>query len=213
MSSAKNVWVKERASAQQEMLDVFSRWQVKAQRDEWIEFYSGWVYFEDGDAYLRYEWMHNFMSTIIEEHKKRGYIFIYSFQNMKRKMMLWLYELATAARMGREPIVPALHEGHRNSIDVFTEYDYAFNFSNFWIDFVKRWTTCDMLDNYADKLGALLPFFLYAHIDTDKSSAIIAADEQKQAIERAIAEEEDENNGRRPEYQDNGYYKGNKEYY
>ncbi len=211
MSGVKNVWVK--GAQRQEMPDVFERWRVKAKHDAWIDFYSGWVYFEDGDAYTRCEWMHNFMSTIIDEHRKRGYIFTYSSQQMKRKMMLWLYELETATQAMREPIVPALHEKHRNSIDDFTEYDYAFNFSNFWINFVKRWATCDMLDRYDDKLAVLLPYFLYAHIDTDKSSAIIAADEQKEAVERAIAEEEEENNGRRLEYQDSGYYKGNKEFY
>jgi hypothetical protein len=214
MSGAnKNVWIKSGNQIQREdMIDVFDRWKMKAERNAWIEFYNGWVYFEDGDAYLRYEWMHNFMGTIVEEHKKRGYIFIYNFVSMKRKMMLWLYELADAARVGREPIIPALHKGHRNCIDDFTEYDYLFNYSNFWVDFVKKWATCDMLDNYADKLGALLPLFLYAHIDTTKSSTIIAADELKNAIERAILEEEEENNGRRLEYQDSGYYKGNKEY-
>ncbi len=195
-----------------DLADVFKRQQLEAADHDWREFWSGWVAFEDGESYLRYEWMHNFMSTIIEEHKKRGYIFAFSLQNMKRKMMLWLFELYNAAKEYRVPIVPALHPKHRNNIDDFTEYDYSFNFSNFWIGFVKKWATVDILDNYDDLLAALLPHFLYAHLDTDKSSTIIAADDLKAEIQRAIEDEEDENNGRRPEYQDSGYYKGNKEY-
>ncbi len=192
--------------------EIFRRRQLEEADHDWKEFWSGWVEFEDGEAYLRYEWMHNFMSTIIEEHKKRGYIFAYSLQNMKRKMMLWLFELYNAAKEYRQPIVPPLHPKHRNNIDDFTEYDYLFDFSNFWRGFVEKWATVDILDNYDDNLASLLPLFLYAHLDTDKSSTIIAADELRAQIDRAIEEEEDENNGRRPEYQDSSYYKGNKEY-
>lgn len=192
--------------------DVFKKQRLQAEDHDWREFWSGWVEFEDGEAYLRYEWMHNFMSTIVEEHKKRGYIFAFSLQSMKRKMMLWLFELYNASKDYRVPKVPALHIKHRNNIEDFTEYDYLFNFSNFWIGFVEKWATVDMLYSYDSTLAALLPSFLYAHLDTDRSSTIIAADELKAQIQRAIDDEEDENNGRRPEYQDGGYYKGNKEY-
>ena len=218
MSSS--VWKTGSLTQQNEKTDVFERWRVKEEGQRWMEFWNGWVYFDDGEAYLRYEWMHNFMSTIIEEHKKRGYIFAFSLQTMKRRMMYWLFELDDAAQTGRAPLVPAVHAGHRNLIDDFTEYDHAFDFSKFWIGFVAKWVTCDMLYNYDDKLAALLPAFLYAHLDTMKSSAIIDADNLKEAIDRAIAEEEEELGIRRPDdrrrddmyYQDTGYYKGNRDY-
>ena len=209
------VWAKDGAKKSSnifEVTDVFRKRQLEDADHDWKEFWSGWVAFEDDESYLRYEWMHNFMSTIIEEHKKRGYIFAFSLQSMKRKMMLWLFELHNAAKEYRQPIIPQLHAKHRNNIDDFTEYDYLFNFSNFWTGFVARWATVDILNNYDDKLAALLPYFLYAHLDTARSTTIIMADELKAQIEKAIQDEDDENNGRRPEYQDSSYYKGNKEY-
>jgi hypothetical protein len=219
-----SVWGKNKgasaAAAATNELDVTMKRQAAKLGQEWNDFWSGWVYFEDGDEYQRHVWMHNFMSTIVQIHSKHGYMFAFNLVSMKRKCMLWLFELEKAVQEGREPIVPPVHARHRNNPDDFTEYDYVFEFSDFWRKFVGDWATVDMLDRYDDKLAALLPLFLYAHIDTERSNKIVAADELRAQVDRAIAEEEEERGVRRPDdrrrddmyYQEAGYYKGNREY-
>ncbi len=214
-----SVWGAKGSSAKREF-EISRHLEAVQKADEWNNFWNGWVCFEDGDSYKRHVWMHNFMSTIVQLHRDKGYIFAFNLASMKRKMMLWLFELEKACQEGREAIVPPVHPKHRNNAEDFTEYDYLFDFSKFWVQFVADWATLDMLDRYDEKLGALLPLFLYAHIDTERSNRIVEADNLKAAVERAIAEEEEELGLRRPDdrrrddmyYQEAGYYKGNRDY-
>ncbi len=204
-------------------LSIYEQRCAEAQADKWANFWTGIVEYEDnGEKCLRYEWVHNFVHHINAALNRRNYVFAFSLRHVKRKMMYWLYALYNAGKKGGRCEVmkvpaPPLHEKHRNNVDDFTAFDYAFDFSGYWIQLIDNWATTDMTEyEYINVLKADIELFVYSLIDTTNSVAIIDADKDVQEIEDAQREAEEDgrydDRKRDSYYQDAGYYKGNRDY-
>jgi hypothetical protein len=206
-------------------LSIYEQRCAEAQADKWVNFWTGIVEYEDnGEQCLRYEWVHNFIHHINAALNRRNYVFAFPPRIMKRKMMFWLYALYNAGKKGGRVEVmkvpaPPLHEKHRDKHEDFIAFDYAFDFSGFWIQLIDNWATIDMTDyEYINVLKSDIELFVYSLIDTANSNAIIKADREAQEIEDAQREADEERYGRHDDrkrdsyYQDAGYYKGNREY-
>ena len=229
MSKEDSVWNSKKAIEECERehssLTIYEQRCAEAAADKWVNFWAGVVEYEDnGEQCLRYEWVHNFIHHINAALARRNYVFAFSPRNVKRKMMCWLYALYSAGKKGGRIEVmkvpaPPVHSKHRNKQEDFTAFDYAFDFSGYWIQLIDNWATIDMTQyEYIDVLKADIELFVYSLIDTSNSNAIIEADKLEAELEEAEREAYEEKYGRHDDrkkdsyYQDAGYYKGNRDY-
>lgn len=229
MSKEDSVWNSKKAIEECEhersSVSLYEQRCAEATADNWVNFWAGVVEYEDnGEQCLRYEWVHNFVHHINAALSRRKYIFALPPRAVKRKMMYWLYALYNAGEKGGRTEVmkvpaPPLHSKHRNKLEDFTAFDYAFGFSEYWIQLIDNWATVDMTTyEYIDILKADIELFVYSLIDTSNSNAIIEADKLEAELEEAEREAYEEKYGRHDDkkkdsyYQDAGYYKGNRDY-